>query len=88
MVSTSLRKIGGYEYRKSEKCDVCKRSFDTAPFGHHFRTSWGSIDVCEPCAEDMYTSIATDIASGIFVLKRDVEEIKKFLNNRSKGKKK
>lgn len=83
-MGVKLRRIGGPAYRKSEKCEVCKRSFKDVPFGHRFRTSWGSIDVCEPCAEDLYKTVITDVTISIFSLKRDVEKIKNSLKKRAK----
>jgi len=80
MEKSKLRRVGGPDYRKSEKCGICKRSFKDVPFGHQFRTSWGSIDVCELCTEDLYQGIMADVAGGIFSLKRDIEEIRGFLN--------
>lgn len=87
MKESTLRRIGGPGYRKSEKCEICKRSFKKVRFGHHFRTSWGSIDACEPCAENLYETVMADVAGGIFSLNRDIEEIRNSLNKLAKSKK-
>jgi hypothetical protein len=70
MKKSTLRRVGGPDYRKSDECEICKRSFKKVPFGHHFKTSWGSIDVCELCAEDLYTGIMADVAGGIFFFEK------------------
>ena len=64
---------------KAKKCGICKRSFNNIPFGHRFRTSWGAIDVCELCTEDLYTTVMADLAGGIFTLRRDIEELRQIL---------
>jgi hypothetical protein len=63
--------------RVSGRCAVCKRRFSVSiPFGHKFRTSWGTMDVCELCAEDIYATVMADVAGGMFSLKRDINEIR------------
>ena len=87
MKKSTLKKIGGPGYRKSGKCTVCGRSFKKVAFGHHFKTSWGSIDACDLCAEDLYKTVMADVAGGIFSLKRDIEELRAILNKTNKNRK-
>ena len=87
MSESTLERVGGPSYRKSEKCEICKRSFGKIPFGHQFKTSWGSIDVCEPCAEDIYQTVMADVAGGIFSLKRDINEVRNFIDGLANSKK-
>ena len=82
-----LVRIGGPAYRKSEKCEVCKRSFKKVEFGHHFKTGHGSIDVCLMCTDTLYQTIFADLAGSMFFLKAEIEDIRRFLNSLAKSRK-
>jgi len=84
MKKSKLVRVGGEAYKTSENCTMCGRCFTKVPFGHHFKTSRGSLDLCRLCAEELYTVIVVDLVGGIFALHKDIEDIRRSLTENGK----